>query len=243
MSATTALIVRDDSNLTASFTEAANKLKQEALEAAALIGKVSNADEQALAVNAQRALTEILNTAEKARKACKEPVLEFGRRIDLTAKTFVSDLMDEQTRIAALIGSFQTLELAKARAAEAAENQRLSDLERERQKEAAQAQSHEQLEAVHEKFDTRARDESVAVAPARVQGQIVKEGWDYQLQDQLAFARWAISSGNTGCIKIEPVASEIKALLKTGVQIPGIKAWPTVSASVRARQATNSISV
>lgn len=240
---TTALIVRDDSKHEAAWTEAANKLKQEALEAAALIGKVSNADEQALAVIAQRALTEILNTAEKARKACKEPVLGFGKRIDDTAKTFVSELMEEQTRIAALIGSFQQLELAKARASQAAENKRLTDLERERQKEASQAQSHEELESVHAKFDTRARDESVTVAPARVAGQMVKEDWDFEVLDELALVRWAIATGNTGCIKIEAKRTEIKACLKTGIKIPGVKAWPIVSATVRGGQNQKALNI
>jgi hypothetical protein len=240
---TNALIVRDDASLTVSFTAAAEELKLKALESAALVGRVSNADEQEAAVNAQKALAEILSVAEKARKACKEPVLEFGRRIDGAAHSFLAELKSEQMRLAKLVGDFQQLELAKVRAAQVAENERLAELERERHAEAAKAQSHDQLDAIHAKFDIRAREESVAVQPARVSGQIVKPDWEFSVEDQWAFVRWAMATGNTECLDISPRRSEIKALLKVGQQIPGIKSWPVVNATVRAGRQPLAISI
>lgn len=133
---TEALIRLDWQARLAAMTEAAIALKNHALEVAALIGKVNNATTQEAAVQAQREIAEILTQAEKARKAAKEPALAFGRHIDESARAFVQELKDEQLRLAKLVGDFQQLEQAKARAAEQA---RLAE-ERQIQEERRQAE-------------------------------------------------------------------------------------------------------
>lgn len=115
---TQALIRLNWQDQSADMTEAAAALKNHALEVAALVGKVDNAGTQEAAVRAQQELADILTLAEKARKAAKEPALDFGRRIDEAARLFVADLKDEQLRLGKLVGDFQKLEQAKARAAE-----------------------------------------------------------------------------------------------------------------------------
>lgn len=240
---TAALIVRDDATLSASYTEEAERIKNEALEISALVARVSNAEEQNAAVAAQKAINGVLSVAEKARKACKEPVLMFGQKIDSAAKTFVQDLHEEQMRLAKLVGDFQTLEQDRVRKAQAAENMRLSALERERMAQAAKATTHQELEQVHRHFDIRAKDESVAVQPTRAPGQVVAEGWEFEVVDLWAMVRWVISSGNTECLKVEPKITEVKNLLKAGVQIPGIKAWKAVQSGVRAGPAQKALNV
>jgi hypothetical protein len=76
---------RDDAKLTVSFTPEAVALKDTALELSGVIGKVTNADENAAAVAAQVEIQKVRSLAEKARKAAKEPVLEYGKRIDAAA--------------------------------------------------------------------------------------------------------------------------------------------------------------
>lgn len=115
-----ALIRLDWSAQQAAMTEAAAALKSEALDASALVGKVTDATTQETAVEAQKRLANIKALCEKARKAAKAPALDFGRRIDAAAEAFVRDIDDELARVSALIGSYQALELAKQRAAEAA---------------------------------------------------------------------------------------------------------------------------
>jgi hypothetical protein len=129
---TSSLIRLDWQAQSAAMTEAAAALKSHALESAALIGRVDNAKTQDKAVAAQKEIGELLTVAEKARKAAKEPALEFGRRIDDAAKAFVSDLKEEQLRIATLVGDFQALEQAKARAAEQARIEEQRKIEQER---------------------------------------------------------------------------------------------------------------
>ncbi len=113
-----ALIRLDWQAQAAAMTEAATALKEEALTAAAYVAKVNDASTQEAAVQAQQKLAGILALVEKARKAAKEPALEFGRRIDDAARLFSTDLKEEQLRLATIVGDFQALEAAKARAAE-----------------------------------------------------------------------------------------------------------------------------
>lgn len=233
-----ALIVRDDSALSISFTEAAEHLKFVALQDAALIGKVANAGEQESAVAAQVALKTLINTVEKARKEAKAPVLAYGQKIDDTAKAFVKDISDEMMRISLLVGDYQALEAAKAQAAQKAENERLAALEREKNAELAKAETHDQLDSIQEKFNERARSESVAVAPNRVEGQRVTEDWDIAVSDI-----WALARAHPGMVKIEPRLSEIKAALKAGVKVAGITARPIVKATVRAQRQPQAIEV
>lgn len=128
-----ALITRDDAALSISFTEAAIALKNDALEKAALVAKVGNATEQATAVEAQQAIAGIVSLVEKARVACKAPVLDFGRKIDAEAAKFVADAKEEQLRLARLVGDFVQLEQAKAAAAERARRLEEEKIEREKQ--------------------------------------------------------------------------------------------------------------
>ena len=127
-----AIIIRDDARMAVNFSAEAEKLKEQALSVGALVGKVTNADEQNSAVAAQTELQKILSIAEKARKACKAPVLDFGRKIDAAADKFIEELKAEMLRISMLVGNFQQLEQAKARAAEQAQRLEAEKIERER---------------------------------------------------------------------------------------------------------------
>lgn len=230
MNETRALIRRNDAALTVEFTEAALAQKSHALEVAALIGKVTNATEQTEAVSAQSEIAQLLNLVEKARKTCKEPVLDYGRAIDGKAREFCTELREEQIRLATMVGDFQTLELARVRAAEQAEKERLLALEREKAKEMAQAESHEQLEAIQERFNERAQSEAPAVpiAPTRAAGQRVTEEWEIIVLDP-----WLLAKSHPTCIKLIPVLTEIKTLLNAGVKVAGVRAEKVVKAGVR----------
>lgn len=273
---TQALIVRDDARLACSFTEQALALKDAALEKSALIARVNDAATQANAVEAQQDIANLLNQAEKARKAAKEPVLEFGRRIDAAAKSFVSDLKGEEIRIATLVGDFQKLEEARVRAAElariaeqrkleeerrAAEQKALreaeilrekldaeaaelarkrresesaedaarvkaAELELQRQRALAEAQSHEELDRIQEQHAQAIADLPVT-APIRVDGQRIRKEWLITVVDI-----WLLAKSHPTCVKIEPRLSEIKTLLDAGVKVAGVNAMRETRAGV-----------
>lgn len=224
-----ALIRRDDANLRIDFTEAALALKANALEAAALIGKVDSPETQIPAVAAQTQLWTFIGLCEKARRAAKEAPLEFGRRIDQTHKEFVQEVKDEYLRLSEAITSFQQLEAARVRAEQQAANDRLLEIERERARELQQAKSHEQMEAIQEKFAKRAEAEAPAapITPARAPGQRVTEDWEITVVDI-----WLLAKAHPGCVKIEARLSEIKSLLDAGVKVAGVLAKRAIKAGV-----------
>src|SRR5438309_796088 len=130
----------------------AEQLKAAALEISGVIGRVTCAEEQQAAIDAMKALKTYRDLVEKSRKAVKAPLLDLSGKIDAAAKTEMKEICSEETRIATLVANFQSLELAKVRAAQAAENARLSALERERQAALAEVQSHDQHDAVNAEF-------------------------------------------------------------------------------------------
>jgi hypothetical protein len=227
-----ALISRDDSQLTVSFLPSAYERKESSLAASALIGRVSNSAEQETAVAAQIEIKRLLDLVEMARVECKRPILDFGRKIDDAAKTFVAELKKEQLRIGTLIGDFQTLEQARVRAAEAARLKELNDIERQRQEQIATARSHDEIDTINERANQEAASVPV-VQPRKAEGQVVKEDWSITVTDEWALVRWAIASGAIDCVYVEARLNPIKARLTAGVSIPGITAKKVVNSSVR----------
>lgn len=158
-----ALILLDLPARTAALTPAAHELKRQALEASALIGKVDDAATNANAVEAQTQIARVLKTYEEARKAAKDPVLQLGRAIDDTIRIFVEDVKSEQLRIATLVGDFQKLEEAKARAAEQArlaEERRLAEIKRQ-----------EELEVLRKAAEERRKLEAEAAEARRLENE------------------------------------------------------------------------
>lgn len=234
-----ALILRDDSRRSVAMTSRAMELKAQALEQSALIGRVTNEEEQRLAVIAQTSLAELLSAVEKARKAAKDPVLAYGRSIDDAAKSFRLELEEDEVRVARMVGDYQKLLEQRARAAQAAENERLQALERERAKELAQATDLNQVDAIQEKFNNRAAQEAIAPPPApRVEGQRITQDWDVCVTDV-----WLLAKAHPMCVHVEPRLSEIKSLLNAGVKVAGVRAERVTKAGIRLSPRAKAIEV
>jgi len=228
-----ALVVRNDAVRRFSFTPAAFELKENALVKGALVGKVSNADEQKDAVAAQIEVAKVLKLAESARKTAKEPILDFGRMIDDEAKKFVKELKEEEMRLGRIVADYEQLEQARIRAAQQAENQRLLEIERQRAAEMAKANSHDDLDKIAEKFDQKVKEDAPlpqTIKPTRAEGQNIREDWDFEVTDI-----WALARAHPMCVSIEPRRTEVKALLIAGMKVTGVRAWKVTKAGVRVK--------
>ncbi|MBA3354989.1 MAG: hypothetical protein H0U18_03435 [Pyrinomonadaceae bacterium] len=232
-----AILVRNDAGLTVQFSVEALEIKDSALALAGLIGRVSNAEEQESAVTAQRELKRVLKLSEDARKAAKAPVLDYGRKIDSTAEEFVKDLAVEDIRVSKLIANFQALESARVRAAEAAKQTELNALEVDRQKALADAKSHDELDRVNQEYCERVAALPV-IAPARVEGQVVREDWEIQVTDIHTLYR-----AFPFAVDLKPRLSEIRQLLDAGSKVPGVSAKKVSKASVRISKERDAINV
>lgn len=154
------LIVLDNSALQSAPGTQALALKQEALEAAAVIGRVSTAEENIAAAAAQSKLADFRRQIEKARVAAKAPFLELGKKIDATAKSLVSEIEEEEMRVAKLVGDYFQLQEAKRIAAE-----KLARLEQERIEQQRIAEERRILrEAAEKEASARAEAKALQVA-------------------------------------------------------------------------------
>ena len=94
------------------------EIKSDALMAATLIEFINGPVSHDHAVSVQSDLATARRFLEKSRKELKAPVIELGKAIDAVAKKEDAELEKEETRVQSLVNDFQTLELAKLRAAE-----------------------------------------------------------------------------------------------------------------------------
>jgi hypothetical protein len=213
--------------------------RTDALEKSALIGMVTCAEQQDAAVAAQTDLHTLRQIAEKQRKDLKQPHLDVNRKIDAASKEFCGPIDEELIRIAGLIGDFQQLEQARARAAVKLQQENLSHLEEDRAAELAQAKSHDDLDAINEKYAEKTALLSTPVtAPARATGQVVKSDWDIQVTDI-----WALVRAHPLCVKVEPRLNEIKNLLDAGLTVAGVTAKRIQKSSVRSKREQTAIDI
>ncbi len=226
-----ALILRNDRDRDCSMTLRANAIKESLLEASALIGRVSSEDEQAAAVEIQRSIATVEKEIETARKECKQPVLDFGRRIDAAAETYLADIKAEKLRIARLVGNYQTELLAKQRAEEARQKDVLNDFERRRQTALAEATTHEQRDEVNRIFDIEVKEAAPPIVQQRAEGQIVKEQWRVQITNEFLLLRARPELVR----KVEFDMVALKALLSAGERLPGVVAEKEVVSTARAK--------
>jgi hypothetical protein len=223
------LIVRNDATLTVAFDPSAFEQKEAALASAALIGRVSSPEEQAEAVEAQKAIKALLKLVEDSRVAAKEPVLRLGKTIDSTAKQFCLELDKELQRLMTLCGDYQTFLEKKRMAEEASQRKALEEIDRKRQEELAQARNAEHMEAIQEKYCNIAAASTPVPKPiAKAEGQVVTHEWDFAVVDA-----WALCRAFPNCIKPEPIRSEIKRMLDAGHTLPGVSAKKVVKSGVR----------
>lgn len=235
------LMIRDDGARKIIWSPDALRVKSEALERSGIIGAVRNVGENQTATEALQMLHGIRLSVEAARKRCKEPVLEFGRLIDASAKTYMEAVDAEILRVSQIMEDFQMLEQSRIRAAKQAANDKLTEIERQRATEISQAKSAEQVIAIGERYSEAARAESEKAIPAaaRAHGQRVGEDWKIEVTNIWEFA----ASYPTCCRPPEPIISEIKPLLDAGIKLPGIKAEKVIKIGVRAERERKAIEV
>lgn len=239
-----ALIRLDTAQLTINFKPAAIALKASALATAAMIARVSTPEENAEAVNAQVELKRVESLFEKARVEVTKPLLDAQRSFKATVDKERDELLSELTRISTLVGNYQALQLAKQRAAEAAQRAELEAAERKRQEELAKAKTIEEHAATQEKFNRVAAaitEQPAAPPPVRATGQVVKPEWVID-----GINDWTLIKARPDLVrKIEWDRVAIKKELELGHKdkLPGVTAHEEVKSTVRLGRVAPAIEV
>lgn len=135
------------------LTPEARERIENALAAAAIIGKVATVQQQENAVAAQRSLKQLVNDIEKVRKQLTEPALAFQRQVMAAAKEATTPLETEYGRLSDLIADFAMQE--RRRAQEAQEK-----IERERRE--AEAKARKEAEEKERAIREQAERERIA---------------------------------------------------------------------------------
>jgi hypothetical protein len=205
-------------------------LKDGALSSSALVAKVSNESEQAVAVAAQIELKKVATLFEDARVEITAPLLKAQREIKAKVDVHKAELTEELNRVSRLVGDFQQLELAKIRAAEAAKQAELTRIEQEREAALAKANSFEERAAIQERAEMKVAEaqQPVFVPAARAAGQRVSEEWEIESVDV-----HRLYKSYPNCLDLKPRLSEIKILLNQGITLPGVKATKGIKAGIR----------
>jgi membrane protein involved in colicin uptake len=225
-------------------------MKDAALAGSALIAKVNSPESNQRAVEAQQGLSSFARLIEKSRKMAKEPVLDFARAIDAKAQEIVSEVKNEELRVATLIGNYQQDLLAQQRIAERQKQVELERIERERQeatrKAAEEAQAamaaakrQEDKDAAMAKAQAdamlaaeRARQDAEAIKkapePVRATGQIVHTKKDFRVINERE-----LSQARPDLVEITPRRREILDAIGRGEVIPGITVFEVTTSSTR----------
>lgn len=211
----------------------AEQMMEVALSGAALIGKVTNADENAAAAAAQMELKRVVNLFEKSGEEVRAPHTKFNKDVIAFVKEHIADASRELDRVSTNIATFHQLEMAKQRAAENAANESLTQLERDRETALANAKSEDERDAINEHYSDKA---ALVFAPVRenvrAEGQRIATDWEITSINIHVLAKARPDLIRT----IEFDKRMMKAELARGIKLPGVEAKEVVNAGISTRE-------
>lgn len=199
-------------------------LRERALNKAAEIETVTNADESYIAGHRIKELAALRNVVERSRKMVKEPVLAIGRRIDQAAADFLVDVTAAESRLKLLVEKHAFKLAEERRIAEEAERKAAAEARAAREfAEAAQhaAQATGRIadvvaaqQAEKSRLDAlAARCAAAEETNAAKQPDEVRWAWDFEVTDLAELARLS-----PALVRIEPNVSEIKRRIAQAVE-------------------------
>lgn len=195
------------------------------------IASVADLDAAAVALTKLKALT---RSVEDSRKEVKAPVLEVGRRIDAVAKDYLTSLESESKRLSVIVGSYQEAQRRKAEkereAAAKAQADAIAEMNA-KQAEAVANGDEEAADAARAEAADKIAASQLAVIEAegpRPEGITSRTSWKFEVVDiaELHAARPEL------CV-ITPNNAAIRAVVKMGAKIPGLRVWQEAAAIVR----------
>jgi hypothetical protein len=218
-------------------SEEAQRLKDEALSAFPLVEVVKTKAENDLVNAGVQKIHDLLAALDEAFKEVKRPALERCQQLDELRRELRKDLLDEELRGNQMCGDWQQHEALKFQDAIKAQNECLSELERERFKARSEAKTDRERDLIEVEFAQRAAAmpmPQLHTAP----GQKVKEDWDIEVTSYAA-----LIVAYPACVHCEPNMSEIRRLLDMGITLPGVKAERKVVSKVRKSRNPKSIEI
>jgi hypothetical protein len=215
------ILAKQESSLpTFSLGTVAEQMRENALVASALIGKVETGDQNAACFKARKNIKSLLSLVEAERTIYNKPLLEAQRALKRMTETFCLDLEKEQGRLENLERQFQMAENRRAEEERQEQQRKLDEIEEKRLADLAAAKTDEQKEVINQRAEEAAYVESRPVEVTRAKGQVVREDWEIdQINDfQLVKHRPDLVR------RFEWDMVGIKQALNSGLSLPGVRA-------------------
>jgi len=195
------------------------------------IASVADLDSAAAALTKLKALT---RSVEDSRKKVKAPVLEVGRRIDAVAKDYLTPLETEAKRLSVIVGSYQEAQRRKAEKereeAARAQAQALAEMNAKQAEAIAQGDEEAADAARADAADKIAASQLAAINAEgpRPEGITSRTSWKFEVVDIAA-----LYAARPELCVITPNNAAIRAVVKMGAKIPGLRVWQEAAAIVR----------
>jgi hypothetical protein len=195
------------------------------------IASVADLDSAAAALTKLKALT---RSVEDSRKEVKAPVLEVGRRIDAVAKDYLTPLESEAKRLSVIVGSYQEAQRRKAEKereeAARAQAEALAEMNAKQAEAIAQGDEEAADAARAEAADKIAASQLAAINAEgpRPEGITSRTSWKFEVVDIAA-----LYAARPELCVITPNNAAIRAVVKMGAKIPGLRVWQEAAAIVR----------
>lgn len=159
----TALILCPRDTLTPTIANAAIAAKQAALEAVALIGKITSKEANDQAALAVGNVTALRRSLEKSRKEIKEPYLRACQAIEKAFHSLDDELAAEELRVNTACGDWKMEQIQLQRQAEVERQREIDRIERERKAESDRvAEVERQAEVKRQEEIRKAEREALA---------------------------------------------------------------------------------
>ena len=237
MSAPSLLTISGLSATQIEITTTAHDERQRALALASRVTAVTDALDADECADALRAVTALVKSVESARVEIGRPVLELTRKINDTAKDFVSTLSSEKARLENILGEYQAAERAKADRLRREAQDEADRLAREaaraatvadRASTSVEADRAQQAAAQAETAAIEARVAVATIAPTKPEGVAVRATWKFEVTDIKA-----LFAARPDLCVIEPNNAGIRAQIPHNQNIPGLRIWKEAKASIR----------
>ena len=195
------------------------------------IASVSDLDAAAAALTKLKSLTRLV---EDSRKEVKAPVLEVGRRIDGIARDYLTPLEAEAKRLSVIVGSYQEAQRRKAEKereeAARAQAEALAEMNAKQAEAIAQGDEEAADAARAEAADKIAASQLAAINAEgpRPEGITSRTSWKFEVADIAA-----LYAARPELCVVTPNNAAIRAVVKTGAKIPGLRVWQEAAAIVR----------
>ena len=195
------------------------------------IASVADLDSAAAALTKLKALT---RSVEDSRKEVKAPVLEVGRRIDAVAKDYLTPLETEAKRLSVIVGSYQEAQRRKAEKereeAARAQAEALAEMNAKQAEAIAQGDEEAADAARADAADKIAASQLAAINAEgpRPEGITSRTSWKFEVVDIAA-----LYAARPELCVITPNNAAIRAVVKMGAKIPGLRVWQEAAAIVR----------